>query len=143
MPSDETHSDETHSDETQTYKVLIVEDNDDSRFLIEIILKSTAQLSFARNSFARNVASALAAAEKGRRFDLVLADISLPRAPGSPVVKQVPERNGVDLLRGLRQSAEYEDVPIAAVTAFALPGDQETFLKAGFDAYLSKPFEAQ
>jgi len=49
-------------------------------------------------------------------------------------------RDGVDVLRELRMLPGYERVPTVAVTAYAMPGDKERFLEAGFDAYLGKPF---
>ena len=49
-------------------------------------------------------------------------------------------RTGVDVLHELRQVPEYATIPAVAVTAYALPGDRERFLEAGFDAYLGKPF---
>ena len=64
-------------------------------------------------------------------FDLVLLDINLGQGP-----------NGADVLRELRAMPAYQDVPIVAVTAYALPGDRERFLGMGFTDYLAKPFNA-
>lgn len=52
---------------------------------------------------------------------------------------QLPNRNGLDIIRELRQSQQLDNVPIIAVTALAMPGDQEACLKAGANAYISKP----
>ena len=66
--------------------------------------------------------------EKGT-FDLILMDIQMPGMNGDEVVKTIREREGAA-----------SHVPIIAVTAHALLGDQERFLGAGFDGYVAKPF---
>ena len=48
--------------------------------------------------------------------------------------------SGREVLKSLRAIPAYRKVPVAALTAYALPGEREDFLKAGFNAYLSKPF---
>lgn len=59
--------------------------------------------------------------------DLILMDISLP------------EMNGVEVLRKLRESPDVSPVPAVALTAHAMSGDRERYLEAGFDGYMSKP----
>jgi CheY-like chemotaxis protein len=61
-------------------------------------------------------------------FDVVLMDINLGG-----------ERTGVDALRALRHLSGYEDVPVVALTAYAITGDRERFLSHGFNGYLGKP----
>ncbi len=60
--------------------------------------------------------------------DLVLMDLQLPGI------------DGIEALRQLRASPLTQDVPVVAVTAFAMREDQERVLRAGFDGYLVKPF---
>jgi two-component system cell cycle response regulator DivK len=59
--------------------------------------------------------------------DLVLMDI------------QLPDADGVDVLRRLRTDHRTAAIPVLAVTAQAMQGDRERFLAAGFDGYVSKP----
>jgi two-component system cell cycle response regulator DivK len=59
--------------------------------------------------------------------DLVLMDI------------QLPDADGVDVLRRLRTDDRTAAIPVLAVTAQAMHGDRERFLAAGFDGYVSKP----
>ena len=47
---------------------------------------------------------------------------------------------GLDITKNLKQRPNYTNVPIIAITAFAMKGDKEEFLQAGFDHYLAKPF---
>ena len=61
------------------------------------------------------------------RPDIVLMDI------------QLPDVSGLDVTRQLKADAELSDIPIIAVTALALRGDEERVLEAGCDAYISKP----
>lgn len=65
-------------------------------------------------------------------FDLVLMDI------------QMPEMDGMEAIRRLRTDGEFEEVrnvPVIALTAHAMKGDRETFLREGANGYLAKPFE--
>ena len=62
---------------------------------------------------------------------LILLDIQL-RGP-----------SGFDVLRSLRAQPTLASVPVVAVTAFAMVGDRERILAAGFDGYLTKPIEPE
>ncbi len=53
----------------------------------------------------------------------------------------MPKMDGFELLKALRQRTDTRDLPIIAVTAHAMVGDRERVLAAGFDGYISKPFE--
>ena len=66
---------------------------------------------------------------KADKPDLILMDI------------QMPQLNGLDAIRKIRQDVDtaVAHIPIIAVTALAMPGDEEACLEAGADGYLSKP----
>ena len=59
--------------------------------------------------------------------DLIIMDI------------QLPEISGVEHTRMLKADEGLKDIPVLAVTAFALKGDEEKFLEAGCDGYIAKP----
>jgi len=61
------------------------------------------------------------------RPDIILMDI------------QLPDVSGLDVTRQLKADTELRDIPIIAVTALALRGDEERVLEAGCNAYISKP----
>ena len=61
------------------------------------------------------------------RPDIVLMDI------------QLPDVSGLDVTRKLKADPDLRAIPIIAVTALALRGDEERVLEAGCDAYISKP----
>jgi len=63
-------------------------------------------------------------------FDIILMDI------------QMPEMDGIETTKIIRNSEElYNNIPIIALTAYAMKGDREKFLKAGMNDYASKPIE--
>ncbi|WP_103018862.1 response regulator [Salinibacter altiplanensis] len=104
-------------------RILSVEDNPDTRLLLEHTLQGDYDI-----TLASSVEEALdhMAAES---FDLLLLDINLSEKDG-----------GVELLRTIRDRESLDDTPAVAVTAFAMPGDRDDFLQKGFDEYLGKPF---
>jgi two-component system cell cycle response regulator DivK len=101
---------------------LIVEDN-------ALNLKLMRDLLEASNIATLQTKDGTRALERVRehRPDIVLMDI------------QLPDVSGLDVTRQLKTDAELRDIPIIAVTALALRGDEERVLEAGCDAYISKP----
>jgi len=110
-------------------RILIIEDNDLNRQLVCDLLEYRGHRLFPVSSLAE--ARALWNEAKP---DLILMDIHLPG------------ESGFDGLREIRAQADQSDlvkVPIIAVTAFAMPGDRERCLRAGFDGYVSKPIDTR
>ena len=108
------------------YKVLIVEDNPMNMRLIEMILKSDSYLLLK----ARDGEEALAIAAIDHP-DLVLMDIRLPRL------------SGLEVARRLRRKAQFSHIPIIALTAHAMKGDEEKAIEAGCNSYVSKPIDTR
>lgn len=61
--------------------------------------------------------------------DLILVDINLG----------LNQMDGCELLKRLKKLEILKNIPIYAVTAYAMPGDAQKFIKIGFDKYFSKP----
>ena len=106
-------------------KVLIVDDNRSSRDLIRAILKPV-RCNIVEASHGQQGLDLL----RKERPDLVLLDIDMPEMDGLAVVTQI------------RREAAFVDLPVVAVTAFAMEGDREKALAAGFTAYVTKPVRA-
>jgi CheY-like chemotaxis protein len=67
-----------------------------------------------------------------KSFDCILMDI------------QMPIMDGVEATKKIRSSATtYRNIPIIALTAYAMTGDREKFLEAGMDDYIAKPVEKE
>ena len=64
-----------------------------------------------------------------RRPDLVVLDL------------QLPDLDGYEVLAQLRAQPDLADIPVIAVTAYAMVGDRDAALAAGFDGYLAKPID--
>lgn len=103
-------------------KVLVVEDNQDSRELVVKVLTSRGYTVVE----AVDGEDALKKAQE-ERPSLVLMDISLPKL------------NGYEVTRRLKAMEELRDVPVIALTAHAMKGDREKALEAGCRGYISKP----
>ncbi len=104
-------------------RVLVLEDNAESRLLLRHLLRKEFEA-----TLVSGVDETLEVA-KGQTFDVALLDINLGEA-----------RTGVDVLQALHRLPQHGDLPALACTAYALPGDRERFLQAGFNGYVSKPF---
>lgn len=102
--------------------VMIVEDNELNMKLFNDLLESRGY----RTIQTRNGLDALDIA-KEHHPDLILMDIQLPEVSGLVVTKWIKEND------------ELANIPIIAVTAFAMKGDEERILEGGCEGYISKP----
>jgi len=102
--------------------VLIVEDNELNMKLFNDLLAAHGY----RTIQTRNGFEALELARK-HRPDLILMDI------------QLPEVSGLEVTRWLKDDDDLCQIPIVAVTAFAMKGDEERIRSGGCEAYISKP----
>jgi two-component system cell cycle response regulator DivK len=103
-------------------RILVVEDNELNMKLFRDVLLATGYRALEATTGGEAVDLAVE-----HEPDLVLMDI------------QLPDADGVDVLRRLRADARTSVIPVLAVTAQAMHGDRERFLAAGFDGYVSKP----
>lgn len=103
-------------------KVLIVEDN-------ELNLKLFRDLLVAHGYETCDTREGVEAVRlaKAEKPDLILMDI------------QLPEVSGLEVIRWLKDDASLRNIPIIAVTAFAMKGDEERIRASGCEDYLSKP----
>jgi two-component system cell cycle response regulator DivK len=107
-------------------KILIVEDNDDSRELVVKVLKNKGYQTVEAVDGEDAVEKAIA-----EKPALILLDISIPKMDGYAVAKK------------LKSLEEFRDVPIVALTAHAMKGDREKVIVAGFEGYISKPINVR
>ena len=104
-------------------RVLLVEDNPPTADVLELELKHLGyEVKVAKNGLE---AVKMAVSEPP---DLVVMDILLP------------ELDGLEATRQIRENPATRDIPILAATAKAMPGDKEKCLAAGCDGYIAKPF---
>ena len=103
-------------------KVLIVEDN-------ELNMKLFRDLLEAHDIQAIETRDGLRVLDLAREHepDLILMDI------------QLPQISGLDVTKMLKQDEELKKIPVIAVTAFAMKGDEEKIRNGGCEDYLSKP----
>jgi two-component system cell cycle response regulator DivK len=102
--------------------VMIVEDNELNMKLFHDLLEANGY----RTIQTRNGTEALDLA-RTHKPDLILMDI------------QLPEISGLDVTRWIKEDETIRHIPIIAVTAFAMKGDEERIRAGGCEAYLSKP----
>jgi two-component system cell cycle response regulator DivK len=103
-------------------KILYVEDNAINALVLSKFFKDD-------DFHTEESAEAALALLKHMHFDIILIDINLGRG----------NMDGVEFLDQLRAYPHLSTVPKIAVTAYAMPLDEEKYLKLGFDAYFSKP----
>jgi PAS domain S-box-containing protein len=104
-------------------KILVVENDDASKEVTKLFLKNLCEMDFADSG---EVAISLV---NTNFYEIILMDINLGIG-----------MNGIDTTKEIRKISSYENTPIVALTAFAMRGDREEFLKAGCTHYMSKPF---
>lgn len=102
--------------------VLIVEDNELNMKLFNDLLEANGY----RVLQTREGLSALDIARQ-HKPDLILMDI------------QLPEVSGIEVTKWLKEDDELRSIPVVAVTAFAMKGDEQKIREGGCEAYISKP----
>jgi two-component system, cell cycle response regulator DivK len=102
--------------------VLIVEDN-------ELNMKLFRDLLEAHGYHTHGTSNGFEALDLVRKLrpDLILMDIQLPQV------------SGLEVTRWIKDDPELRSIPVVAVTAFAMKGDEERIREGGCEAYLSKP----
>src|SRR3954469_24634241 len=103
-------------------KVLIVEDNELNMKLFDDLLSAHGYLTFKTRDgrFVLELA-------REHKPDLIIMDI------------QLPEVSGLEVTRWLKAEKDLQHIPVVAVTAFAMKGDEEKMRQGGCEDYIAKP----
>jgi two-component system cell cycle response regulator DivK len=107
--------------------ILVIEDNAMNMKLITFLLTQAGHHVVAHVT----ASEGLDALEHGALPDLILMDV------------QLPDFDGLTATRRIRERPRARSIPIIAVTAFAMRGDEERAREAGCDGYLTKPIRYQ
>lgn len=106
-------------------KILTLDDNAPSLELMTYLLKA-----FGHDVTAFNTSSCALEAAVANRYDLIVADV------------RMPDMDGIEFIRRYKAEAK-TPAPVIAVTAYAMVGDKERMIDAGFDGYIPKPIDPQ
>lgn len=107
-------------------KILVVDDNQDSRELVVKVLKNKGYEMVEAADGEEAIEKAIA-----ERPNLILLDISIPKL------------NGYEVTQKLKSMEEFENIPIVALTAHAMKGDRMKALEAGCEGYITKPINVR
>lgn len=107
-------------------RILLIEDNEKNRYLVTFLLEKHDYSVEQANDGKSGI-------EMAHRInpDLILLDIQLPVMDGYTVAEE------------LRRAEDLKDIPIVAVTSYAMPGDRERALMAGCIGYIEKPINPE
>ena len=103
-------------------RILMVEDTEDNRQILRDLFATQDYELIEATDGAAGVAMA-----KSHMPDLILMDI------------QLPEVSGIEVTKWLKEDDDLRKIPVIAVTAFAMKGDEEKIREGGCEAYISKP----
>ena len=107
---------------THPKRVLIVEDNELNMKLFNDLLEAHGYYTLQTKDGVEALRMA-----RAHRPDLILMDI------------QLPEVSGLEVTKWLKEDDELRSIPIIAVTAFAMKGDEQKIRDGGCEAYIAKP----
>jgi len=117
---------DTLTNDKQQQRILVVDDSEDVQMLLGRLLKRAGYQMF----FAGDGQTALLQAQRFHP-DLILMDLSLP------------DMNGWDAVKQLRQMDEFQVTPIIAVTAHVSSAEKERAIAVGCSAHIGKPFDPE
>ena len=103
-------------------RILIIEDNESNLYLTRFILEKNGYQVIEAREGIQGVELA-----KNEKPDLIIMDI------------QLPDINGLEAVRRIRDSKADHEIPIVALTSYAMVGDREKALAAGCNGYIEKP----
>ena len=106
--------------------ILVVEDNEKNRVLFRDILQSKEY----KTLEAETGEQAIVLLQK-ERPDLILMDI------------QLPGKDGITVTREIKANEATKDIPVFALTSYAMKGDRKKMMEAGFDNYMPKPIKVK
>ncbi|MFC1977128.1 response regulator [Chloroflexota bacterium] len=109
-----------------TKTILIVENDSKNTTLLRDLLQVSGYSTIEASNGKQGVELA-----RSKKPDLILMDI------------QMPEMDGLEATRILKADATTGTIPVLALTAYAMKGDEGRILDAGCDGYLAKPFNIQ
>ncbi|MEX0779498.1 MAG: PAS domain S-box protein [Balneolales bacterium] len=112
--------------ESEKPKLLLVENNDENLNVILLTLKDHFTVDTAIDGI-----TALGKVKK-QNYAAILMDINLGRG-----------MDGCEVKSELRSMHTYDNIPIIAITAYAMRGDRDKYLQQGFDDYIAKPFSKE
>lgn len=110
--------------------LLIIEDDKVNAFILKKFLSSTYHTDIAQNP---DEALEKLNQQSQDPYFAILMDINLGDG----------EMDGSDLLKEVREIANYETTPVIATTAYAMSGDREKFIEEGFTDYIAKPIQKE
>jgi two-component system cell cycle response regulator DivK len=108
------------------FRILVVEDSPVNMALTVAILESAGHAVLQAEHAVPGMEIA-----REERPDLILMDI------------QLPEVSGLEVTKWLKDDPELQVIPVVAVTAFAMKGDEEKIREGGCEAYIAKPISVQ
>lgn len=106
--------------------ILVIEDNPDNLDLVTEILEDEGYEVVGAGTAKEGICML-----EGDNIDMVLMDIGLP------------DMNGLEATKIIKSDPSTRDIPVIALTAYAMKGDREKVLSAGCDWYLTKPIDEQ
>ena len=107
-------------------RILIIEDNEDNMYMIKFILEQNNLKVITAQTGSDGYEIALK-----EKPDLILMDI------------QLPDINGLEVTKLIRQSEISDLIPIIALSSYAMTGDKQKALDAGCAAYIEKPIDPE
>lgn len=107
-------------------KVLVVEDNDANLYLMRFMFEKYGFHVLAAESGAEGIEKAIT-----KKPDLIIMDI------------QLPDMNGYEASKKIRESDADGDIPIVALTSYVMAGDREKAFAAGCNGYIAKPINPE